>query len=153
MSSSHLFYRYLLNPVMRGLLRSPLHGVASGNIAILHFTGRKSGRALDTPLSYMREDNTVRFLSDRSTHWWRNLGGAGADVEVEARRQRLAGHATLHEGDSEALREGVRRFIAAVPRDAAIYGLKLDADKHVTEDSLAQKAAGLVLVEVELDNS
>ena len=59
MSTEILFYRYLLNPAMRGLLRSPMHGLASGNIAILHFKGRKSGRWLKTPLSYMREGTMV----------------------------------------------------------------------------------------------
>jgi hypothetical protein len=49
MSSSNKFYRYILNPVMRCLLRSPLHGITSHNIGISHFTGRKSGRKLNTP--------------------------------------------------------------------------------------------------------
>ena len=44
MSSSTKFYCYILNPVMRCLLRSPLHGITSHNIGIVHFTGHKSGR-------------------------------------------------------------------------------------------------------------
>jgi hypothetical protein len=44
MSSGNNFYRYFLNPVMRSLLRSPLHGITSHNIGIVHFTGRKSGQ-------------------------------------------------------------------------------------------------------------
>jgi hypothetical protein len=55
MSSGNNFYRYFLNPVMRSLLRSPLHGITSNNIGIVHYTGRKSGRKLNTPLSYTRE--------------------------------------------------------------------------------------------------
>ncbi len=151
MSAEIFFYRYLLNPVMRGLLRSPLHGITSGNIAILHFSGRKSGRRLNTPLSYMREDNTVRFLSNQSTNWWRNLRDDAAPVKVEIKRQPFNGSAKLLEGDSEALRNGVNKFIAAVPRDAAIYGLELDDNKQLVEASLAAKAADLILVEVTLD--
>ena len=37
------------NPVMKALLRSPLHGLVSKNIALLHFRGRKSGRDFVTP--------------------------------------------------------------------------------------------------------
>ena len=136
---------------MRGLLRSPLHGLASGNIGILHFTGRHSGQAFDTPLSFMREDSTVRLLSAPTTRWWMNFRDAEAPVEMEIAGQRHPGRARLFEGDSEALREGVRRFIAAVPRDAPIYKLKLDAQKKVTEESLAARASELVLVEVALD--
>jgi len=51
MSFSNSFYRYILNPVMRSLIRLPLHGITSHNIGIVHFSGRKNGRKLSTPLS------------------------------------------------------------------------------------------------------
>jgi deazaflavin-dependent oxidoreductase (nitroreductase family) len=151
MSSSNTFYRYVLNPLMRGLLRSPLHDITSHNIGILHFRGRKSGRELNTPLSYTREGDVVRLLSNHGTRWWLNFRGGEARVEIEIARQRHPGTATLLEGDSEALREGVRRFIRALPRDAKVYGLELDADKQVIEASLAAIAGELILVEIRLD--
>lgn len=152
MSSGNSFYRYFLNPVMRGLLRSPLHGITSHNIGIVHFTGRKSGRRLNTPLSYTREGNVVRLLSNQSTRWWLNFRGEGVRVEMEIARQRYPGTAVLLEGDSEALRDGVRRFIRALPRDAKVYGLALDGDGEVIESSLAKIAGELVLVEIHLDD-
>lgn len=151
MSSGNYFYRYLLNPVMRGLLRSPLYGITSHNIGIVHFTGRKSGRKLNTPLSYTRDGNLVRLLSNHSTRWWLNFQGEGVRVEMEIARQRYPGTATLLEGDSERLREGVRRFIRALPRDAKVYGLQLDANGDVVETSLAAIADQLILVEIRLD--
>ncbi|MEZ5571072.1 MAG: nitroreductase/quinone reductase family protein [Halioglobus sp.] len=151
MSSSNSFYRYVLNPVMRSLLRSPLHGITSHNIGILHFSGRKSGRKLSTPLSYTREGNIVRLLSNHSTRWWLNLRGDGVKVEMEIARQRYPGTAIVLEGDSEALRDGVRRFIHALPRDAKVYGLELDAKKKIVERSLAAIAEQLILVEIRLD--
>jgi hypothetical protein len=150
MSSSNKFYRYFLNPVMRCLLRSPLHAITSHNIGIVHFTGRKSGRKLNTPLSYTREGNIVRLLSNQSTRWWLNFRGEGVKVEMEIARQRYQGTAVLLEGDSEALREGVRRFIRALPRDAKVYGLKLAADGEVVEASLAKIAGQLILLEIRL---
>lgn len=151
MSSGNTFYRYFLNPVMRGLLRSPLHGVTSHNIGIVHFKGRKSGRELSTPLSYTREGNVVRLLSNQTTRWWVNFRGDNIQAEMEIARQRLPGTAKLLEGDSEALRDGVRRFIRALPRDAKVYGLKLDANGEVVEESLAAIASELILVEVTLE--
>jgi hypothetical protein len=151
MSSGNGFYRYFLNPVMRSLLRSPFHGITSHNIGIVHFTGRKSGRKLNTPLSYTREGNVVRLLSNHSTRWWLNFRGEGVRVEMEIARQRHPGTAVLLEGDSEALRDGVRRFIRALPRDAKVYGLALDANREVVESSLAKIADDLVLVEIRLD--
>jgi hypothetical protein len=136
---------------MRGLLRSPLHGITSRNIGIVHFTGRKSGRKLNTPLSYTREGNVVRLLSNHNTRWWLNFRGNGVKVEMEIARKRYPGTAVLLEGDSEALREGVRRFIRALPRDAKVYGLELDANGEIVERSLAKIAQELILVEIRLD--
>ena len=136
---------------MRGLLRSPLHGITSHNIGIVHFSGRKSGRKLSTPLSYTREGNIVRLLSNRSTRWWLNFRGDGVNVEMEIARQRYPGTAILLEGDSERLREGVRCFIRALPRDAKVYGLKLTANGEVVETSLVAIADQLILVEIQLD--
>ena len=144
------FYKFLVNPVIRGLLNSPMHGLVSGNIAVLHFTGRKSGRALSTPLSYTREGNTVRLLSSQNTRWWHNFRGRDVGVEIELAGERLPGTAHLLEGDSDALREGVTRFLTMLPRDAKVYGIKLDKNKRPVPDSLAAKAADLILVEITL---
>lgn len=151
MSAEMSFYRYLVNPVIRRLLRSPLHGLVSGNIAILHFRGRHSGRRLDTPLSYMREGGTVRLLSSRETRWWRNLRDGPVAVELEIQGTRRRGSALLYDDAGEVARAGVRKFIAAVPRDARVYGLELDSDKQVLEASLAAKIRELILVEIELE--
>jgi hypothetical protein len=80
-----------LNPVMTALLGSPLHGIASSSIALLHFRGRKSGRESVTPLSYTRENDTVRFLSAHSTRWWMNLRGDPAPVSIEIARETYTG--------------------------------------------------------------
>ena len=151
MSIQNTFYRYMVNPVMRGLLHSPVHGIISQNIGILHFTGRKSGRALSTPLSFTREGNLVRLLSNQNTRWWYNFRGSDASVQVELARETYPGTARLFEGDSAELREGVVKFLTALPRDAAIYGIKLDKNKVPVEASLAAAAPQLILVEITLD--
>ncbi|MDE0912046.1 MAG: nitroreductase/quinone reductase family protein [Myxococcota bacterium] len=150
MSIEQLLYK-ALNPVMTALLRSPLHGITSNNIALLHFRGRKSGREFVTPLSYTRDGDTIRFMSAHSTRWWMNLRGEPAPVSIEIARETVTGKARLLDGDSEQLREGVRRFLAALPRDAKVYGIKLDESRKPVEESLAKAAPELVLVEVELD--
>jgi hypothetical protein len=151
MSIQNTFYRYMVNPVMRGLLHSPVHGIISQNIGILHFTGRKSGRALSTPLSFTREGNLVRLLSNQNTRWWYNFRGSDAPVQVELARETYPGTARLFEGDSAELREGVVKFLTSLPRDAAIYGIKLDKNKVPVEASLAAAAPQLILVEITLD--
>ncbi len=140
-----------LNPFVKALLRSPLHGIASKNIALLHFRGRKSGREFVTPLSYVRENGTVCLLSAHGTRWWMNLREEGTPVSLEIAKETVAGKARLWEGDSDALRERVGRYLSALPRDAKVYGIKLDESKRPVEESLANAAPELVFVEVELD--
>ena len=153
-----LLYR-ALNPPMRALLRSPLHGVASRNLAILCYCGKKSGRTYETPLSYVRSGQTVCFLSSRNTRWWLNFRGAdpgGVPVEIEIARERWAGRAKLRttdprEGtDRDAFLGAVRAFLTALPRDAVVYGVGLDGHRRPKEDDLQAAADHIILVEVTL---
>jgi hypothetical protein len=102
----------------RALLRSPLHGIVSRNVALLHFRGRTSGRDFVMPLSYVREKGSVSLKFALGTRWWMNLREEGTPVSIEIARATFAGKASLWDGDSEALRERVRRYLAALPRDA-----------------------------------
>jgi len=139
------------NPFVKALLRSPLHGIASKNVAILHFRGRKSGREFTTPLSYVRDNGTVCLLSAQHTVWWMNLREEGTPVSILIASETLTGKARLWEGDSEALRERVTRYLTALPRDAKVYGIKLDESNKPIEESLVKAAPELVFVEVQLD--
>jgi len=141
----------VLNPVMKTILRSPLHRVASGNIALLHFHGRKSGREFVTPLSYVRDAQTVWFLSAHSTNWWKNFRQCGMPVSIEIARKTVEGTARLWDGNTDEFREHVRSYLCALPRDARVYGIKLDQNKAPVEASLAKVAPMLVMVQVELD--
>jgi len=41
------------------------------------------------------------------------------------------GYATLYDRGGEFALGGIRKFIAAVPRDAKVYGLELDSNKQL----------------------
>ena len=112
MSLSNLFFN-TLNVVMRPLLRT---GVMKANLCILRYEGRKSGKQYKTPLSYVREGEVVRLLSSYNTRWWTNFVAESRPVEVEIAGERQAGSARAITADSEAFRDGVRRFLTALPR-------------------------------------
>ena len=140
-----------INPPMRALLRSRFHGIASSrNLCLLSFTGRRSGRAITTPLSFMREGNLVRLLSSHQTQWWKNFRGDGQEVIVEIARTKYPGHAQALIEDGEQFRNGIRRFLSAVPRDAVVYGIGLDQNRKPKEDDIERAAGHVVLVEIEI---
>ena len=141
-----------LNPPMRALLRSPFHSVASRNLCLISYKGRRSGRAFTTPLSFMREGNRVLLLSSHQTRWWLNFIDGPVDVDVEIARKTYPGKAEAILEDGDRLRDGVRTFLFAVPRDAMVYGIKLDRDRKPREEDIARAASHVVLVEIELDS-
>ena len=147
MSLSNTFFT-ALNVVMRPLLRS---GVMKANLCILRYEGRKSGKQYETPLSYVREGETVRLLSSYNTSWWKNFVGEARPAEVEIGGKRHAGQARAITTDSDAFRDGVRRFLTALPRDASVYGIKLESDKTPRESDIETCASHVVLIEVALD--
>jgi hypothetical protein len=141
-----------LNPVMTALLRSPIHGIASANLCIFSYRGRRTGKSYSTPLSFMREGSIVRLLSSHNTRWWNNFLDGPVDVDIEIGRKTFYGKAQTTVEDGEAFRNGVRSFLTAVPRDARVYGIKLDSNRKPREEDIAQAAGHVVLVEIELSN-
>lgn len=89
-----LFLIKILNPVMRWLLRSSLHGAASKQLLLLHLTGRKTGRRYDVPVGYHHIGGQLSVLTN--SPWRVNLRG-GADIEVTFRGRNQPMHADLDE--------------------------------------------------------
>ena len=141
-----------LNPLVRAVLRSPIHGVASGNLCLLSYRGRRSGQRYTTPLSFVREGSLVRLLSSHNTRWWTNFLAEPADVEIEIAREVFRGRAKAFTEDSEHFRDGVRRFLTALPRDARVYGIRLDRDRRPLEEDIETAAGHVVLIEVDLES-
>ncbi len=69
------FRNRLVNPVVRLLLRSPLHPVLSRSLVISSYQGRKTGRWRSLPCMYARDGQDLYVVPgqpDRKV-WWRNL--------------------------------------------------------------------------------
>lgn len=76
--------RSMMNPIMKALLRSPLHVLVSGWCMLITVTGRKTGNHYTIPVYYRQEENMLRFFSGRTLRWVTNLTG-GAAVKVRLR--------------------------------------------------------------------
>ncbi len=89
-----------VNPGVRAILRSPLHPLLSGRLALITFTGRRSGRPYTIPVLYELEADTVRIPVEwpARKRWWRNLRDE-APVELLLRGRRLPGSALASERD------------------------------------------------------
>jgi hypothetical protein len=96
----------VLNPALRTVLRSPLHGLASGRVALITYTGGRTGREYTIPCFYRDKGDEVTIAvgwPDRKV-WWRNLTGEGGPVCLVVRGQELRGHAiATRDADRDAL--------------------------------------------------
>jgi len=123
-----------LNPLMRALLRSPLHGLLSGMLMLLSYTGRKSGKVYTIPIGYFvwGTDELMAFTSAR---WWTNLRG-GTPVTLLVKGQRLEAVPTvIHEREAVVgtLEEFITRLGLATARKLPVG---LPADREPTQAEL-----------------
>ena len=138
----------LINSVVGSILRSPVHRLLSGRLALLTFYGRKSGRRYKTPVGYGRTDDAL--LVDTESPWWRNLRG-GVRVGVRLQGRDRAGTAEVIT-DEARMREAYRIILAATPGYARALGVSLGSDGLPRREDVARiRQKGHVVVRIELD--
>jgi hypothetical protein len=136
----------MINVIMRLLLRSPLHFVASRSLMLITFTGRNSGRQFTTPVRYFRDGETVRSFTSVEGQWWRNLRG-GADVVLSIEGRDAPYHATAVENDPEEVKKRLRHYLGLFPQDAAYHEIRLNRDKSPVSEDLEKASRSAILVE------
>src|SRR5579872_6536734 len=105
----------IVNPIVRGLLRSPIHGFWSRSLMLITFSGRKSGRRFTTPVRYVRVGDAVRCFTSAKNLWWRNLQG-GADVSLRIEGSERPYRAAPMECGPHKIREALRHYLTLFPQ-------------------------------------
>ena len=117
----------LVNPVVRAVLRSPLHKTLDSALLVLRITGRKTGRRYDIPVSYVDVDGHLIVITQ---HTWRVNVRGGAAIEVTYRGHRQMMHADLDE-DPTSIAATLHRVIERIGWTAAQrqLGLKINVGR------------------------
>jgi hypothetical protein len=91
-----------VNPTMRALLRSPARGLLSGSLAVITYTGRRSGREYTIVTGYRRTNQGIRVGVGwpETKVWWRNFSDAAGPVRVRVGDAEYVGTAVT-EGDEQ----------------------------------------------------
>lgn len=99
------FVNRLANPAVRGLLGSPLHRLLSGQLLLITYTGRKSGRSYTIPTGYRDrgEQIVIPIGWPERKVWWRNLREP-APVTLRLRGRELSGTARAVEREGGSVR-------------------------------------------------
>ncbi len=147
MSSTPILFR-IVNPLMKALLKSPVHSLVSANIMIITFDGRKSGKRYSTPVSYFQENGVVYSFTHGK--WWRNLED-GAQVELRIRGKDMQGHAEAIPADNELKAEYLNKMIKAIPNDARFYGISFDERGEPNADEVRRAVVDAVMIKTSLE--
>lgn len=135
------------NPIITSLLRSPLHRFVSGNMLVLEYQGRRSGKTYSLPVNYASDGDALWITSLPERTWWRNLRG-GAPVKLWLRGRKVSGEAVVFE-DPDEVAAGLQKYLAALPQAARYFGVELDEKGQVRPEDAARAAGERVMVKIE----
>lgn len=138
-----------VNAIARWMLVLPgLRRLLGRGLALVSFTGRRSGARYTVPVRYRRDGDTVVFLTKTFRTWWRNLVDR-PELELRLAGERLTGRANVHVDDDVALAT-LLDFFDGSPRDAKPYGVPLDPAGRPDERVVRALLPQIVVVRVRL---
>lgn len=111
----------LINPLVRRALASRIVGSRVGNVAILEFTGRRTGRALQVPAGVHQIDGVPTTFTSRA--WRLNFAG-GTPVTVVQHARPHYGRGVLLDATPEQLGTALRQALDSGASPFAL-GLKI----------------------------
>jgi deazaflavin-dependent oxidoreductase (nitroreductase family) len=139
-----------LNAMVKVFLKTPVLQTALGRqLALLSFTGRRSGKLYTIPISYERRDGSVLMLTKRTRSWWRNFESQPA-VELRLAGKTVKGTAQAHVATDADL-DTIVDFLASRPVDAKAYGVVQLPDGSPDPESVRTLLPRNVLIRVTLD--
>jgi deazaflavin-dependent oxidoreductase (nitroreductase family) len=155
-TSSFRFMNRFINPVVRLLLRSPLHGLLSASLLLLTYQGRKSGQAYTLPVQYVQSGQTFYIVVGMAgqKRWWRNLIG-GAPVRLQVRGKELPATAEAISGDQggEDVVDGLLAYVSKFPSAARSRKVQRSPDGGFDREQVRAAAAEMVIVRAKGTNA
>jgi F420H(2)-dependent quinone reductase len=139
-----------LNPLMRALLRSPLHRLASKQFMLLTVTGRQTGRSYTVPVVRHQSGDTLVVYA--AGGWRRNLRG-GAPVRVVLDGVERSGHAELEEDPERVAQAYKQRLDELGAAEARMIGLKVSAERSPTVEEIKPVVAERAIATITLSGA
>jgi hypothetical protein len=147
------FMNKILNPLIRLILNSPLHGLLSAGLLLITYRGRKSGREFTLPVQYTEAGQKIYIIPGMPEQktWWRNLKG-GLPVKLTLRGQVLNGEGLVLDPQNEAaeILTATELSLKRSAKLAKMYHVRTEVDGSLNAEDLRQAAEKMILVRVSL---
>lgn len=140
----------LYTPIIRWLLKSPLHRLLSDTLILITVTGRKSGKRYTIPVEYVRSGLAVYVLSRPERVWWRNLRD-GASVMLQLRGEAVAAQAEATLGDVEAFQNAIGVYLAQYPKRATMLGIGRGDNGALREVDIVRAANEWIMITAQFE--
>ena len=138
------------NPLIIRLLGSRLHFLASRDLLVTRFAGRKTGKRYTVPLSYTELGDAL-YLCTRPevAGWWKNMRD-GAPVEITLRGRCVQTCATLLDSESGEALAALSAFLTRNPGTATLlYNVEVDKGRGPSAEDMAREVRNSVVVRLE----
>jgi len=136
------------NPIMRWLLRSPLHFTVSKNTMLMTYKGRKSGKIYTVPMNYLDSEGVLYTISSRERTWWRNLLG-GAEVTLRLKDEDRKAWAEAIEDQAEVAKK-LSLYFKTAPQIARYMKVRIDVDGSPNAEDIYHLSKEKVMVYTKL---
>ena len=130
-----------INPIVRLILKSPIHSLISHQILLFRVVGRRSKRIFEIPASYAHINDSLVCVTLRENLWWKNF----KDIETQEiyfKGKKINKNISINFTDNAFVRDKLKELIEHNPIDAFFAGVKLDKNK-VPNSADLDKAAEL----------
>lgn len=115
---------------------------------LLTVTGRKGGKAIATPINYLRDGHTLWVISWRDRTWWRNLRGS-ALVNVLLAGKAVQGCGQVIE-EPKAVAQSLFACYQKVPKYAKYVQICLDNLGCPIFADCERAAQNMVMIRIEV---
>jgi hypothetical protein len=109
-------------PLEKTLLKSPLHGLFSRDLAVITFPDQRTGKQLSFSVEYQKEKRFIRIICSRKENCWQKFI-FGSPVEILIRGVTYHGWAEIIEDPEELLKEWKALF-RHKPEIARTFGIE-----------------------------
>ena len=136
------------NPLVRLVLRSPVHWALSGRLMLLTYTGTKTGNTYTLPIAYFHWGDGRVLAFSRGTAWSRRIAGREIGLRIRGRTTRAT--ARLYD-DRDSIVSVLGEFVHRKGSKAASrLLLGLPSDVPPTPEDLEAAAMRTRIVEFKL---
>ena len=141
----------VVNPVIKVLLRSPLHRAFSRHLMLLAFRGRKSGKMYEVVVGRHEVDGALLVPTGTTGRLWRLNFRGGTTTEITLGGVRRRGWGELIEEPNEVARIHQLLLDRIGLKNARRLGLRVNVNREPTDDELKVPLTGRGVIRIELN--